>query len=288
MDRRRSSAVDRRALAAALRALRESVGLSLDEAAATALDASGPKLSRIETGKQVAGPRDVRDLCQLYGADETRTAHLVSLATSAREPGWWDGYDVNDDDYVGLEAGAVGIDQFENSVIPGLLQTRGYAEAFLSNVINPGRLKPWTTPEIQQMLAMRDTRLRVLTPGSGVQLSFVIDESALQRAVAGAAMVTQLEWLMEVAEYPNVTLRVLPLSYGVSPGQQGGFTLLSLPEEAADVAYLETLAGFIFLDSSRQIGRFRTLFDLIRESCPDESHTHTTLARIAGELPTPP
>src|SRR4051812_28189631 len=83
-QRRRSSAVDRRVLASSLRGLRERTGLSLEEAASDALDASGAKLSRIETGKQLAGPRDVRDLCRLYAADDERTAHLVSLATSAR------------------------------------------------------------------------------------------------------------------------------------------------------------------------------------------------------------
>jgi transcriptional regulator with XRE-family HTH domain len=285
-ERRRSSAVDRRALSASLRALREGKGLSLEEAAASALDASGAKLSRIETGKQLAGPRDVRDLCQLYGADEERTTHLVSLATSAREPGWWEGYDVNADDYVGLEAGAISLDQFENAVIPGLLQTREYAEAYLGYVVNQGRLKPWTPAQIDQMLAIRDTRMQALNPSSGVSLTFVIDEAALRRAVgSGRIMVAQLKWIMEVADYPHVNLRVLPLSYGASPGQQGGFTLLTLPGEAADVAYLETLGGLIFLDSVRELARFRRLFKVIREACPDESQTHEIISRIAAEIP---
>jgi transcriptional regulator with XRE-family HTH domain len=283
-ERRRSSAVDRRALSASLRALREGKGLSLEEAAASALDASGAKLSRIETGKQLAGPRDVRDLCQLYGADEERTAHLVSLATSAREPGWWEGYEVNADDFVGLEAGALGVHEFQNLVVPGLLQTREYAAAYLSNVVNQGRLKPWTPAQIDQMLAIRDTRMLALNPSSGMSLSFLIDEAALRRAVGGGpTMSAQLKWIMEVAEYPHVNVRVLPLSYGSSPGQQGGFTLLTLPGEAADVAYLETLGGYIFLDSPRELSRFRRLFEIIRNSCPDESKTLENIARIASQ-----
>jgi hypothetical protein len=208
----------------------------------------------------------------------------VSLATSAREPGWWERYDVNDDDYVGLEAGAVSVHEFQNSYVPGLLQTREYASAFLNHVINQGRLKPWTASEIEQMLAIRDTRMRVLNAGSGVTLSFVIDEAALRRAVGGqTTMSAQLKWIMEVAGHPNIDIRVLPLSSGASPGQQGGFTLLTLPEEAADVAYIETLGGYIFLDSSRELSRFRGLFETIRNSCPDESATHETIARIANE-----
>jgi hypothetical protein len=258
----------------------------LDEAASSALDASGAKLSRIETGKQLAGPRDVRDLCRLYEASEERTAHLVSLATSAREPGWWEGYEVNDDDYVGLEAGALSVHEFQNSYVPGLLQTREYAAAYLRFVANQGRLKPWTSEQIEQMLAIRETRMQVLQPSSGVSLFFLIDEAALRRAVGGGAtMSAQLKWIMEVADNPNVRVRVLPLSYGASPGQQGGFTLLTLPGEAADVAYLETLGGYIFLDSTRELSRFRGLFALIWDSCPDESVTHEILDRIAAETP---
>jgi phage gp46-like protein len=272
-------------LAASLRALREGSGLPLDDAASQALDASGAKLSRIETGKQVAGPRDVRDLCRLYGADEIQTAHLVSLASSAREPGWWAGYGVDDDDYVGLEAGALRVQQFENSIVPGLLQTRQYAEQYLGYVVNQGRLKPWRVGEIEQMLALRETRQQVLNPESGVSLSFLIDEAALRRAVGGPRIMTQqVKWIAEVAEHPNIDVRVLPLSHGASPGQQGGFTMLTLPAEAVDVVYLETLGGSLFLDSERELSRFRKLFETIRFSCPDENQTANTIARIADDI----
>ena len=39
------------------------------QAASQALDASAAKLSRMETGRQTPGPRDVRDLCKLYAVD---------------------------------------------------------------------------------------------------------------------------------------------------------------------------------------------------------------------------
>jgi transcriptional regulator with XRE-family HTH domain len=102
MARFRSPASDRRQLATSLRALREGAELSLEDAAFRALDASAAKLSRIETGKQIAGPRDVRDLCHLYGVDEAQTAALVGLASSAREAGWWEAYDIHLDDYIGV------------------------------------------------------------------------------------------------------------------------------------------------------------------------------------------
>jgi transcriptional regulator with XRE-family HTH domain len=283
MEAPSSPVADRRALASALRALREERGLSLDQAALEALDASGAKLSRLETGKQVPVPRDVRDLCHLYRVPARRTAELMALAASAREQGWWESYNINDDDYVGLESAATRIDQFAASYVPGLLQTPEYAEAFLGRIINPGRTRPWKDSEIQEWLAIRERRQGILEPTSGVQLAFVLDEATLLRAVGGRRMREQLTHLMTMAERPNVDLRVLPFSAGASPGQRGPFNILTLPT-SADVAYLETHTGFVLTDEPADVSRFRMLFHTIREASAGETRTHELLEQAITRL----
>src|SRR5260370_28123239 len=62
----RSPTVRRRELGALLRALRLEKGLTVEHAAERLLF-SMSKLSRMETGHGVATPRDIRDLCDLYG-----------------------------------------------------------------------------------------------------------------------------------------------------------------------------------------------------------------------------
>ncbi len=279
-----SPVADRRALAGALRALREASGMSLEHAAIEALDASGAKLSRLETGKQLPAPRDVRDLCQLYGVPPERTAELMALTASAREPGWYESYDINDDDFVGLESAATQIHEFAASYIPGLLQTPEYAEAFLGRIINPGRTRPWNDSEILEWLELLQRRQRILAPTSGVQLSFVIDEATLMRAVGGPNMRGQIRHLMSVVERPNVDLRVLPFSAGASPGQRGGFIVLTLPT-SKDVAYLETHTGFVLTDEPADMSRFRTLFKIINDASADENRTHELLDQALSRLP---
>ena len=73
---------------------------------------------------------------------------LQVLNRGARERGWWDKY--RDDisatylDYVGFEAGAAFIRQFEAGFVPGLLQTPEYAEAVTVNTCNrSGLLRLW-------------------------------------------------------------------------------------------------------------------------------------------------
>ncbi len=284
MDQPRNPVADRRELVAALRALREESGLSLDDAARRAMVGSGAKLSRIETGKQLAVPRDVRDLAQLYELDAERTAHLMTLAASAREPGLIDAYDVDLDDYVDLEAAATRIEQFENSVVPGLLQTRDYTREYIGSVLNSVRSQPQPPREVDEILEIWDRRKERLRTASTVSFVFLLDEAALRRPYGGPRMQAQIQHIADVSDYPNVHIHVLPLSNGGSPGQQGGFTVLTLPDDVPDVVYVESLIGFELLDAPDDLARFHRRFDVIHESCPDESHTHEELDRIAGDL----
>jgi transcriptional regulator with XRE-family HTH domain len=282
VSRPKNPILDRRDLANALRELREAAQLTLEQAATDALDASGAKLSRMETGKQVAGPRDVRDLCRLYGASEERTAQLISWANSARETGWWESFSVNDDDYVGLETVARKINEFQVSYIPGLLQTQDYAREFVARVIHHEHNQPWGEPEITEWLQIRSARQRIVEPDSGVQLSFVVDEAALLRGVGAPQMRGQLTHLKQVAEQSNVRMRVLPLTSGVHPAIQGGFTVLTLPNE--EVAYVESQGGKMFLTSQAELLRIRSLYQVLWDSSPNEGHTQAALDQALSRV----
>src|SRR6266480_5364533 len=80
----RSPTVRRRELGALLRKLRTEKGLTVEQAAEQ-LMFSMSKLSRMETGHGVATPRDIRDLCALYGVtDEARREHMMTLAAEGK------------------------------------------------------------------------------------------------------------------------------------------------------------------------------------------------------------
>src|SRR6266480_715014 len=125
----RSPTVRRRELGALLRALRLESGLTVEQAANRLLF-SMSKLSRMETGHGVTTTRDVRDLCDLYGVtDEAERDHMMQLAAEGKQQAWWQSYDLPYSTYVGLEAEATVISDFQSSVVPGLLQTADYARA---------------------------------------------------------------------------------------------------------------------------------------------------------------
>ena len=78
-------------LGARLRKLRESVGVSREEAG-YAIRGSESKISRMELGRTGFKPRDVGDLLELYGVSEDERATLLAMAGHANTPGWWQAY----------------------------------------------------------------------------------------------------------------------------------------------------------------------------------------------------
>src|SRR5262249_571309 len=84
MAETRSPTVRRSELGVLLRRLRTDRNWTVDYVAQQLL-CSQSKISRMETGHRGASPRDIRDLCDLYGVDDDQRAHLTELANSGKQ-----------------------------------------------------------------------------------------------------------------------------------------------------------------------------------------------------------
>ncbi len=72
----------------------------------------------------------------------------------------------------------------------------------------------------------------------------------------------QLARLAEIAEWPNVTLQILPFSAGTHPGMDGEFVIIDFPNPDDDpFVYVEGLFGDIYVETPEEIGRYRLAFD---------------------------
>jgi transcriptional regulator with XRE-family HTH domain len=289
MARPSSPTVSRRELANTLRLLRQRAGRTLEEAA-TALEVSAATLSRIETGVRVPRARDVKDLCAFYDiTDPARIASLTSLVADAKESGWWEAYSEVDDEYatlIGLETAATDIDQFEGTLIPALLQTEEYSRAYLTDGINPGRARPFSEHDIAKRIEVRGRRQQLLTAGTGLRYTAIIDETALLRTTGGVeAMRRQLKHLSSAMKQPDIEVLIVPLERGAHPGQQGDFTVLTLPQEqVSDVVYIDSVGGQIFLETMDEIARHRRIFEAIREKSLDPSASSLYLQDLTDRL----
>src|ERR1700728_3049517 len=129
------STVPRRQLGRYLRDLRNEAGLTV-RAAAKQLERSEPTIWRIENGLVSVRSVEAEVMCRLYGATGDMTKALMALARETKAKGWWQTYgDVVPewfDLFVGLEAAATRMDEYEHSLVPGLFHTEAYAEALIS------------------------------------------------------------------------------------------------------------------------------------------------------------
>jgi transcriptional regulator with XRE-family HTH domain len=252
-EEHRSPTLRRRELGALLRALRTEQGLTVEQVAEHLL-CSPSKVSRMETGHRTATPRDVRDLCALYGvSDPGERDRMMQLARESRLQGWWQSYDLQYSTYVGLEAEAISIHCFQSAVIPGLLQTPDYARAGHDVAI-----PRFPDAQIDHAIEAKLTRQRILTKENPPDFAAVIDESALRRVTGSSLiMAEQLDKLLQSTELPNVTLQVLPFDAGTHPALESNFNIVELPGPTADVVFVEGLSGSTYLERDVDLDLYR-------------------------------
>ncbi|ATZ25843.1 hypothetical protein SLAV_20095 [Streptomyces lavendulae subsp. lavendulae] len=221
---------------------------------------SQPKISLLENGRRLAKPRDVRDLCGLYGVkDQRRVDHLMQLSRESGQQGWWNSYgDIPYGPYIGLEAEAASIRLYEPSVIPGLLQTSAYARAVIAGTI-PHVTAEQAGARLQVRLRRQD---RLGAPRDPLRLWAVLDESALRRVVGSrGVMREQLGHLTRLGAQPHITVQVLPHGVGAHPGVSGQFSLLEFADAAdMSVVYLERFTSDVYLEKRSDVRLYRDMY----------------------------
>jgi transcriptional regulator with XRE-family HTH domain len=274
--------ISRTQLGVRLRQLREEQGLKLSQVA-TRMLVSPSKLSRLEAGTGGVKERDLRDLCEIYGVGDAERDQLMNLAKQSREETWWQHRDPDlPERYVGLEAAASAIRDFKTDVIPGLLQTDGYAHAVLAATLPEG-----TAPTtVDDLAATRRTRQAILAGDRPLQLRVVFDEAAAHRLVGGrAVMREQLNALADYAKQPYISLRMLAFEAGAHPALASNFTILQFEQPLTpDVVFIEGLSGNRYLEARDETARYGRIFDRICDLSLSERKTVTKLAAIARSI----
>jgi transcriptional regulator with XRE-family HTH domain len=280
-----SPMVRRRQLMAELKRLRDAAGLTQEDVA-DQLDWHSTKVMRIETGRTAPHPNDVRVMLGLYGVTSPeQVSALVKLAQDARQRGWWYSYrDVLLNRYeffIGLEAEASSIRNFELAMVPGLLQTEDYARA----VIRGGPME-LHADEVERRVEVRMTRQQALSQEDRPQFWAILDEAAIRRTVGGpAVMRRQLESLAQAAEQVKTTIQIVPFGAGAHSGQLGPFVILDFPGPSEpEVVTMETVGGNLYVDKPEEVRLYTTAFDHLRAVALSPGDTRAMLRAAADAL----
>ncbi|MBO4163314.1 helix-turn-helix domain-containing protein [Micromonospora antibiotica] len=286
----------RRQLGRKLEALRKAAGLTMEQAAEQ-LDRARATLYRIENGAENVRFRaaDVKEMLSLYDAGDEDSELVLAMAAATREnKNWWHDYIGSGlprwfQLYIGLEAAASNIRKYQPELVPGLLQTRAYAEQVFQ--MPGGSIDAKDRDEQQRAIQLRVERQGLLTRFAAPELSVIMNEAVLRRPVGNASiMVEQLRQILKAMKLPNVTVRVLEFSAGLHAGAMtGAFSIMNFPLDGAGkeveppVTYLEAATGAIYLDKPHEISAYNSIWADMTDRALNEAQSRSLIQQIAEE-----
>lgn len=274
--------VRRRRLGQELRRLRELKGMTAEEVAERLL-VSQSKISRLENGRRSISQRDVRDLCGVYEVEDHRIVDsLMQMAKDSRQQGWWHSFgDIPYSVYIGLETDAASLRVYDPQVVPGLLQTRQYAESLIA-----GALPETASADIEKRVQVRMRRQeRISAAENPLRLWTVLDEAALRRVVGNRSLMRdQLEHLVEQSNLPHVTVQVIPFDMGSHPGLNGQYAILEFPDAAdSSVVYIEGVTSDLYLEKANDVQKYSVMYEHLRAQALNVEQSRQFIADIAKD-----
>lgn len=236
---------------------------------------SQAKVSRIETGRTVASPADVRLLAEGLGLAPDETERLVRLARrrnsspsrpARRRPD--EGLIARQQADVGrTEAVAREIRVFQSTIVPGLLQTSGYAESILQTPLRLAGLAGADSSDAALLAAVAGRlRRQQILKLPDKQFFFVMTESALaNRLVNPEDMLAQIRRMREIGRQDNVSLRIIPTEAPLAAPPINSFELIDDKLVLIDLYHMQVAS-----QSSLDIETYRDIFDTMTEASAGE------------------
>lgn len=170
--------------------------------------------------------------------------------------------------YVDLEREAKVIHDFQADAIPGLFQTKCYAQTVLS-----AGWPPIDAKQGESELSARLARQKVLSRDHAPLFSAIIDEGVLRRAVGSKEiMVGQMERLVSLSQEAHIRIQVLPFHAGAHAAMNGSFKLLVM-NGGARLAYAEIPSSGRVISDSEDVEQYSLWFGALQSLSlsPNES-----------------
>ena len=207
---------------------REEAGLSGTDLAAR-LEIHQATWSKIETGKTKASAAVLARAIEELAIPPEAARQLEALRARAGQQGWWQDYgDILSEAVqmlIELEADASWIRTYEGEVIPGLLQTRDYAERVISAVAPHIRVA-----DIDRYLELRMRRQKRLD--DGLRLTAFLGEAAIRQQIGGPAIMgEQLRHITRGVREHDVTVQVVPFTADAHAALGESFIIIQWPDE---------------------------------------------------------
>lgn len=177
-----------------------------------------------------------------------------------------------------LEGEAVGLHVYEMYAVPGLLQTEEYARAVFSV-----RRPLLDEDRIEQGLSARLARQEIYARKPAPLVSFVLEESVLQRPLGGKDVLRgQLEQVLLIGHKRNVEIQVMPVSREDHGALGGPFTLIDTPE-GRRIAYAEVQGDSRLYSGQSKVRELEARYGILRAQALTPSESLAYVEKLLGE-----
>ncbi|WP_255953635.1 helix-turn-helix domain-containing protein [Streptomyces odontomachi] len=230
-----------------LRQQREAAGMTQQELADAAI-MTRSHISHIETGRRTPSKEDARRLDRALGTGDVLSSFRPQNDLVVAE---------HFEAALEFEQQATAIREFALSYVPGILQTKAYAQA----VMRSG-FPPLSEEKRDQLVVSRLERAKILDDPMTPVVWALLDEAVLRRAIGGRkVMAEQVLHIVHLAETGRVRVHVLPLELGFHPLLQGMVSLMWF-EDQPPLAYVEGVRMGTVHDDPATVEQIQAAYDL--------------------------
>lgn len=269
------------ALGAKLRQLREDRKVSQRKLAEDIGIKDSGTISRWETGDRPPKAADVARVLGALGIDGEEGADVMELATGTDEPAWLAITLPERRQQLGAllnaERTATKVTHLAPLLIPGVLQTSDVIRLIMIDGGAPAN-------EIDERVAVRIGRRDLITRRNPAHLDVLLGEAAIRTVLGGREMmIEQLRYLLELGEYPNVDLRVVPFEAGWTQLTAGAFILFD-SDEAPSIVLVDMQRSALILHEADDVEVHRQAAEAVREKAMTPEVTAEFIAKVLTEM----
>jgi DNA-binding XRE family transcriptional regulator len=260
-------------LGEALRGARAEAGYKSQDQLARELGFDRTVIVKAESGSRPPSEDVAAKIAEKFpGLANGLYVHLAGIARKSIGPipGWFA-------DWLTREREATSIRIWQPIIVPGLLQTAGYARAlFIGERSNLG------DEALDELVGARLARQGIFDRPDPPHLWVVLDEAVLHRLI-GTPKTTrdQLVHLADMSERSNILIQVVPASAGAHAGLACAFMIGSVDGEP-DVLLFEAVEDQIIKDAE-VIRKTAVAFDLVRGDTLSRSASQDLILKVANE-----
>jgi transcriptional regulator with XRE-family HTH domain len=261
-----------RTFGAVVQALRENAGLSRAEFG-TLVRFSKHTVESVELGRRMPDDSFVERAEEVLGNTGAlrRSARFLTRG-EAGLAAWFRRW-------ARLERVAVSLCTYECRLVPGLLQSEGYARARFEN-----RIPLLTDDQLEAQVAARMERQRTLRERPTIPFGFIVEEAVFRRRLGGAEVLRgQLDHVLEHTAPRNVTLQIVPVEAEYHSCLDGPVRLLETPE-GRRLAYSEGQESGRLITGPKEVRLLHQRYDTLRSQALNPKDSKGLLERLRGEL----